>query len=283
LARKLGYVNTFYHREPRLDITDISPEHESSLDFLISTDVFEHVAPPVSQAFINARRLLKGDGVFIFSVPYALHGETVEHFPDLFDYRIEERDSAPTLVNITRDGRSQEFRDLVFHGGAGETLEMRVFSEESLRREFMGAGFDEVKFYADHYFDYGIYWPFFSGVPIAARIQKPSVMEKSVKQQIPPFSIEAWGPGETRRNRGFNLQPNGCSALWLQGEDLHWIRSLKFGDVVLPRLTIAQSGKVLSVELAPHLLFQVGRYPVWAVTVSDAEYLVGHFHVRPDA
>jgi len=36
LAKKLGYTNTFYHKEPRLDITAIDPDSERTLDFIIS-------------------------------------------------------------------------------------------------------------------------------------------------------------------------------------------------------------------------------------------------------
>ncbi|MGH9903496.1 MAG: hypothetical protein ACRD68_16940, partial [Pyrinomonadaceae bacterium] len=43
LALKLGYQNTYYHQEPKLDITSIEPALESTLDFIISSDVFEHV------------------------------------------------------------------------------------------------------------------------------------------------------------------------------------------------------------------------------------------------
>ena len=70
LAHKVKYVNTYYHQEPFLDITDIDEKMVNTLDFIVSTDVFEHVAPPISTAFANARRLLKENGVFIISVPF---------------------------------------------------------------------------------------------------------------------------------------------------------------------------------------------------------------------
>ena len=278
LAEKLNYTNTFYHAEPHLDITDISPELEGSLNFLISTDVFEHVAPPVSLAFSNARSLLKEGGVFVFSVPYKLQGETIEHFPELFDYRIERRDSMPTLINKTRDGRHQEFQDLVFHGGPGETLEMRVFSQSSLRKELAQAGFTSIEFYARHYFEFGIYWPYFSGVPIAARIsdQRPQV----TKEQI-PFKVTGWGPTQTKLNEGFNIQKDGASALWLQGHNLQFIKALKMGNTLLGNPTVARAGQVLSITVAPRLLSQVGEYPLYAVLASGTEHLIGNFNVQP--
>ncbi len=61
LARKLDYTNTFLHTEPHLDIVDIDGRLAGTLDFLISSEVFEHVAPPVQRAFANASRLLKAE------------------------------------------------------------------------------------------------------------------------------------------------------------------------------------------------------------------------------
>jgi SAM-dependent methyltransferase len=172
LAHKLGYKNTYYHKDPKLDITSIDPALEGRLDFIISSDVFEHVSPPVSIAFENAQKLLKPGGVLIFSVPYTKNGTTIEHFPDLYKYEIIKKGNGHILKNITRDGTEQIFNNLVFHGGAGATLEMRLFSEYSLGEEFAKAGFNCVKFYRDPDFDHGIYWLHDWSLPIAARAKE---------------------------------------------------------------------------------------------------------------
>jgi SAM-dependent methyltransferase len=170
LSQKIGYINTFYHREPRFDITTpLDPKVAGSLDFLISTEVFEHIAPPVSPAFENARRLLKPNGVLIFTVPYTLKPETLEHFPDLYQYEIiNPLREKPILKNITRDGREQIFDNLVFHGGPGTTLEMRVFSQNGLLAEFDKAGF-KVRFCSEPCWEFGIYWQQSWSLPIVAR------------------------------------------------------------------------------------------------------------------
>jgi SAM-dependent methyltransferase len=136
LASKLGYTNTFFHTEPRLDIANAPSDLTGRYDFIIASDVFEHVVPPVSRAFANARRMLRPGGVFVFSVPYGLDGGTVEHFPDLADFRVAEENGRWTLHNRATDGREQVYTDLVFHGGPGTTLEMRLFSLPALQREF---------------------------------------------------------------------------------------------------------------------------------------------------
>lgn len=142
LRKKLGYRNTFYHRRPRFDVTQ--PVGRDRFDFVIFSDVFEHVAPPVEQAFRNLFQVLKPGGICVFSVPYRLEGETAEHYPELCDYSVTHEGDDWVLRNRTADGREQEFRDLIFHGGPGETLELRRFTLPDLRRRFEAAGFTSV-------------------------------------------------------------------------------------------------------------------------------------------
>ena len=168
LERHLKYRNTFYHQEPRLDIQRPAAEHLGAYDFVISSDVFEHVDPPVEAAFANLRRLLKPGGLLVFTVPFALQGDTVEHFPDLHQYRIEDRGGTFVLLNTTRDGRRQEHANLIFHGGPGNTLELRLFSEPSLRRNLESAGFGRIAFHREPCFKWGIYWNAPWSVPITA-------------------------------------------------------------------------------------------------------------------
>lgn len=169
LSGKLNYRNTYYHQKPKLDITRFDPSLEGAFDFIISSDVFEHVPPPISKAFENTCKLLKPDGVLIFSVPYSKDEKTVEHFPDLYDYRIIETNGRHILRNVARNGVSQTFNDLIFHGGAGATLEMRLFSESSLREEFRRAGFSQVKIHKDADLSHGIYWSYDWSLPMSAR------------------------------------------------------------------------------------------------------------------
>jgi SAM-dependent methyltransferase len=169
LAQKFTYTNTYYQKEPRLDIANIEPRLEGTCDFLIASDVFEHVAPPVERAFINARRLLKPNGCLIMSVPYSADFvSTREHFPELHDFHISDSGQGPVLRNVTRDGRIQTFDNLYFHGGDGATLEMRLFSETGLRRQFENAGMSCV-FHSASDPNYGVLWQGIMSYPIAGR------------------------------------------------------------------------------------------------------------------
>lgn len=177
LAHKIKYINTYYHQEPFLDITNVGNKMAKSLDFVVSTDVFEHVAPPISKAFKNARRLLKENGVFIISVPFDRPGEanaaTKEWFPNLHNWKLEEEDGQWVLHNITRYGTVERFDNLCFHGGPGTTLEMRLFSEASLISELVSAGFNDITIYSRPHLDLGIHWPNGCSIPIAARVTSP--------------------------------------------------------------------------------------------------------------
>jgi hypothetical protein len=170
LARKFSYTNTFYHQEPRLDISAIDERDAGTCRFLISSDVFEHIPPAVlDAAFANSRRLLDGKGVFIFTVPYARMGETREHFPRLHEWRIDQVDGRHRLVNRTAGGEEETFDDLVFHGGEGMTLEMRMFAEGDLMRRLAAAGFSSASVRGEHYPPYGVLWPIDHSLPIVAR------------------------------------------------------------------------------------------------------------------
>jgi SAM-dependent methyltransferase len=170
LAEKFRYTNTYFHQEPHLDISRDLPESlvESS-DFIISSEVFEHVVPPVRRAFENTFKMLKPGGVFVLTVPYGPWAKTVEHFPDLYDFTIIADNDSYRLENRTRSGEVQEFSDLVFHGGPGTTLEMRVFGEAALLEHLAEAGFEAITLHRAPDFAHGIWWPEPWSLPLSAK------------------------------------------------------------------------------------------------------------------
>jgi len=169
LEEKFGYHNTFFHREPRLDIAHPPESEFGQYDFAVSSEVFEHVVPPAEAAFQNVCRLLRPNGVFVFTVPYSLEESTVEHFPELHEFAVARLGEGHVLVNRTREGKVEVHENLVFHGGPGSTLEMRVFSECDLRRLLAGAGFGEVRIYGEDCPEFGIVRDGPCSLPLAAR------------------------------------------------------------------------------------------------------------------
>lgn len=159
---KFNYINTYYHTSPFLDIyngTHIL--NYNDLDFIISSDVFEHIDPfpNIQLAFNNLYKMLKKDGFIVFSVPFT-NDEHVEHFPSLYKYKIEKKDNQYILNNTTIDGKKETFTNLCFHGGPGNVLEMRVFSRKSLTQYLTNAGFMDITFHemTPDMNKYGIFW-----------------------------------------------------------------------------------------------------------------------------
>jgi len=169
LSEATKYTNTHFDREPRLDIMAPSPELLGTCDFVLSTEVMEHVPRPVSAGFDNLRHLMRSGGLLVLTVPFAPTGTTVEHFAELHDYELIEAAGRRSLRNTRPDGAVEEYDNLIFHGGDGFTLEMRVFSLPSLIDDLTAAGFVNVRVHREPVFDHEIYWQHEWSVPITAR------------------------------------------------------------------------------------------------------------------
>jgi hypothetical protein len=267
LAKKLSYQNSYYHKEPRFDITKIANSDRNSVDFLLSTDVFEHVAPPVSLSFDNARAMLRGNGAFILSVPYTLSEKTIEHFPNLFDYSIEQRDGRRVLINRTRSGASEEFDDLVFHGGQGHTLELRVFSRSGLLDQLHCAGFMDVRILDAPYFKYGIYWSTQLAFPCIARIAPPAV------------SVLDWGPMFSSIASPVNRQRNGRSAIWIRLTEpvLAGIPTLLIGDLDAEDIVVQDT--LITAHIPEVVARTPGCFPVTLAIPGCSPTYIGDFDV----
>lgn len=169
LAAKFSYTNTYYHKPPLFDVTRPDPTLDGKFDFIISSEVLEHVPDPVAPAFEKLYRMLKPDGVLFLTVPYSLKATTVEHFPSLHDFAVTALRDHWVLVNRSADGRLQTYDNLVFHGGPGSTLEMRVFNESTLRGLLQGAGFESIRIAGEACAEFGIVPDDPWSLPIAAR------------------------------------------------------------------------------------------------------------------
>lgn len=149
-----GYTNTFFHKEPRLDITKDTLRYKN-LDYIISSDVFEHTKPPALAPFCTASKMLRAGGKLLLSVP--MQKSYVEHFPNLNNFEIIETGNGYILANATTSGNLELFSNLRFHGGPGSTLEMRVHSRESVDEALSFAGFRAWKEINPDHALYGIF------------------------------------------------------------------------------------------------------------------------------
>lgn len=159
LQKTFSYENTYYDRPPRLDIQEPLPSQLGKYDFVISSDVFEHVLQPLQQAFDNLLALLKPGGLLVFSVPYTRSARTLEHFPGLHDFEIVDFRGNKVLINRDAAGALQVYDQLIFHGGDGATLEMRRFCEGDVLSRLADAGFVDIRVHEQPQLAIGHYWP----------------------------------------------------------------------------------------------------------------------------
>ena len=169
LAHHITYTNSWYHQEPCLDVTAVPDDHAGRYDLVISTDVFEHVLPPVQRAFEGAARLLKPDGALVLTVPWRSDGETLEHYEDAVGYDVVELDGHQSVDIIDFAGARRRVIDPVFHGGPGSTLEMRVFSLPGILRCLAAAGFHSARVLRQDVPEFGILHPSDLSLPLLAR------------------------------------------------------------------------------------------------------------------
>lgn len=146
LDQLFDHQNTFLDKNPFLDIMN-PPATINNLDFIISSDVFEHVTPPIEIAFKNSFNILKNGGILILTVPYIKEDkETIEHFPNLFNWRLNNKEDDRGqkyfyIENITKDGNKEIFKNIIFHEGEGQVIEMRLFTLKSILKIAEDVGF----------------------------------------------------------------------------------------------------------------------------------------------
>lgn len=168
LGNRFSYVNTFYHRDPGFDLSQPDEREFGKYDFVICSDVLEHVPGPVDRAFAALARLLKPTGFLILTVPYSLEPGMVEHYPELAESGFVEIDGRTVLVGRSASGEYRVFDNLTFHGGGGSTLERRIFSDESLRAGLAAAGFATVRFDASGNRGFGVVFTSPCSLPVIA-------------------------------------------------------------------------------------------------------------------
>ena len=218
LAQKVDYTNTFYDRQPYVDITQPHPEQYGTYDFIVSSDVFEHVAPPVERAFEEAFRLLKPHGVLCITVPSSAADEdTVEYYPELHEYSIVELGGEHVLINRKKDKVLEIHQNLEFHGGIGATLVMRQFSQKDLARKLRNSGFSEVVYQSESVVPFGIMLVGNWSLPLVARKQKFA----GIPPAVPPPAAEATSRTEPQAPPAPDPAPDGNPQLENQISRLH--------------------------------------------------------------
>ncbi|MBC8207165.1 MAG: hypothetical protein H8E68_08470 [Kiritimatiellaeota bacterium] len=184
LNEKYDYINSFYHREPFLDITSPPDEYREAFDILISTEVFEHVFGPSIKAFQGAFNILKPNGNLILTVPFINKGKSIEHYrEDLTNCIARKRLISRKWVADLEysNGDKETDKDPKFHGGPGQTLEVRLFNRSRLINELRSTGFTDIVVHDENLPQHGINWGPASRV-ITAR--KPSQIKTTTNETV---------------------------------------------------------------------------------------------------
>ncbi len=218
LADKFDYTNTYYDREPLFDFTEPHPQLTGSYDFILSADVIEHIAPPVERALEEVCRLLKPNGFLGVTVFCNPEDQMREHFPDLHEFRVVTLGKSQVLVNRKRDGSLEINEKLIFHGGAGATLEMREFGMSALESKLLSSGFREVYFLRDNLPEIGILFDHDVSQPLLAR-KDPFTLGTTAQRQLVALWREAEDRAEQERERAQQLAAQvrlASQSKWIQ-------------------------------------------------------------------
>ncbi len=189
LENRFTYLNTFYHQPPRFDLSAPDESEFGKYDFVICSEVLEHVSSPVDRAFASLSQLLKPSGVLIVTAPFCMETATLEHFPSLVASSLARIGQKIVLVGRSDDGTYQVFENLVFHGGPGSTLECRLFSEMDLRHQLSECGLHDVHFVVDSCEKFGVHFITPCSVPIIASRQPFSVTVSTVRELVEQVSL----------------------------------------------------------------------------------------------
>jgi len=201
LADKFDYTNTYYDREPRLDVTQPHQDLWGTYNFVSCADVLEHIEPPVEAAVQEVCRLLKPNGFLVATVPCIagnVSEQVQEHFPDLNRYRVVRLGDSFVLINRRHDGTLEVRDDLLFHEGIGSVLEMRQFGVTSLRSTLLSAGFRDVFMLADNLPAMGIMFDCDVSQPFVAR-KEPFTLSPLLLREL----VQDWrtANGQLRHER----------------------------------------------------------------------------------
>lgn len=154
------YQNTYLDTDPILNVIDSSTYQENSADVIISSDIFEHVFFPLSDALMGCRKILKPGGFLITTMPWTPFEASVEHFPWMINYVVQEmKDGKYVVIGTDKSGNPRVVDDPIFHGGPGNTLEMRRINLHVFQDELIKAGFKLISTLLDDEPEYGIRRP----------------------------------------------------------------------------------------------------------------------------
>jgi hypothetical protein len=158
LDRLFTYTNTYFHQEPRLDITSVEGTGAfRDLDLIVCSDVVEHTLTSVLIPLQNFHRMLKPGGVAVVSAPTFDMASTIEWYGGAKTINIVQTGTEYSVEWTNLKGDVYVDASPRFHGGPGQVLEMRVMAHRDLVDTAHAAGFKAVTVEFDQ--GWGYSWP----------------------------------------------------------------------------------------------------------------------------
>jgi hypothetical protein len=142
LPSRWTYTNTHLDRFPFLDIADVPPELSGLFEFVICSDVLEHVVPPHHRAFDGLAELVRPDGFAVVTVPVFDGEASLEYYPGLRAFHV---DAGPVLRWSDKEGIEQIDEAPEMHGGQGLVVAFRRFAANDVVRSLRASGFAQVE------------------------------------------------------------------------------------------------------------------------------------------
>lgn len=140
LSTKFFYANTFFDTFPNLDIRKIPNIACGAFEFVSCSDVLEHIDVDIKKAIRGISKLLKPDGFAVLSVPITHTSERLEFYPQLKTFNV----LGETVKWVDKNGKKFIDKFPEFHGGRGQNLAFRQFTDESFKEIILNNGFTSI-------------------------------------------------------------------------------------------------------------------------------------------
>lgn len=138
--RCFNYSNSELDVNPIVDLLN-PPESLSGLyDFVICSDVLEHVPPSPDRAIVSLASFLRPGGIAMVSVPVS-GGDTDEYYPGIVSWSMENG----ALHWTDTAGTTHIDPDPEIHGGDGLTIAFRTWGAEDFERAVLESGFSSIE------------------------------------------------------------------------------------------------------------------------------------------
>jgi SAM-dependent methyltransferase len=140
LPAALSYVNCHLNKFPTLDLTQPPANSLGFFEFAICSEVLEHVTGDPKAAIDGLYTILRPGGFAVVTVPTAQNH--VEWYPHLLEVVKQTQDFVEWK---DRDGCSNMNFSPEYHGGTGDVLSFRVFSDFSIKKLLTESGFRAIE------------------------------------------------------------------------------------------------------------------------------------------